>query len=195
MILMIDKQWFVDRLADRNRSQRALARYMGLDASAITHILNGKRHLRLEEAEQISSFIGEPVDAVLKHAGVKLSGSGSTFSVPLIGIVDDIGAVTLQENLYIQVESASMAKLAAIQVRSSSAGALDGALIFFNPNDRYPPDIMVGKPSVITLQDNRIIIGILRRGLSVGIFDITYIGHQIEDQKASSAAPIQWIKP
>jgi len=40
---MVRKKWFVDALADRQQSQRALARYMEVDASAITHILNGTR--------------------------------------------------------------------------------------------------------------------------------------------------------
>lgn len=69
---MLNKKWFTDRLAQRRQSQRALARFMELDASAITHILNGKRKLQLSEAEQFASFLGVTVEEVLSQAGIKL---------------------------------------------------------------------------------------------------------------------------
>jgi transcriptional regulator with XRE-family HTH domain len=188
---MIDKKWFIAKLANRQQSQRALGRYMKLDASAITHILNGKRKLQLTEAEQMARFLGEPVDEVLRHAGVKVK--GDTSRVPLLGAVDEVGSVMLLSQQTLVEAPATMSGLAALQLRSLSA--LDGVLLFFNPTNDYPPEIMQGKPAVVTLANSSLTVGILRRGMTQGKYSVMFIGHQLDEQEVKSASPILWIKP
>lgn len=186
---MINKRWFLDRLAERKQSQRALARYMELDASAITHVLNGKRRMQLPEAEVIARFIAVPVDEVLRHAGINLKHSGN-ITCPLVGTVDSLGIVHSVTGLQV---AAPLASMSALQVQAGMS-SLDGMLIFYKPQDSYAPEILLGKIAVIEQPDYRR-VGVLRRGLSQGQYTISIVGQEIEYQSATAASPVVWIKP
>lgn len=66
----INEKWFRERLAERDQSARALARYMDVDPSAISLILRGERRLQLEHVEAMAQFLDEPIEAVLDAAGL-----------------------------------------------------------------------------------------------------------------------------
>lgn len=162
---------------------------MQLDASAITHILNGKRKLQLPEAEQIARFLGLPVDDVLTHAGVNLRRTSRT--VRLVGTVDDIGIIKTAKNLEIEAPLCAYSYVA-VQFRTNSM--LDGVVAFYDPSASYPPQLMTGKLCILLLDDGSQRAGILRAGLA-GKFDIQFMSHLTEDTVISEAYPIAWIKP
>ncbi|MCL6709206.1 helix-turn-helix domain-containing protein [Pseudomonas sp. R2.Fl] len=54
----IDSDWFYEKLAERNASLRDMARFMGLDPSAVSRMLKGERKMSAEEQDQISAFLG-----------------------------------------------------------------------------------------------------------------------------------------
>lgn len=66
----INAEWFRNKLTQKGRSQRGLARHLKLDPGAVTLMLQGKRKMQLDEAREIASFLGEPVAAVLRAAGL-----------------------------------------------------------------------------------------------------------------------------
>jgi transcriptional regulator with XRE-family HTH domain len=79
----IDADWFRKILTQKNRSQRSMAKHLKLDPGAVTLMLQGKRKMQLDEAREIASFLGEPVAAVLRAAGLQVTGAserGATFS-------------------------------------------------------------------------------------------------------------------
>ena len=82
----INGDWFRTKLTSKGRSQRALAKHLKLDAAAVTLMLNGRRRMQLDEAHDIASFLGEPVSAVLRAAGLPMSGSSDDkANAPLTG--------------------------------------------------------------------------------------------------------------
>jgi transcriptional regulator with XRE-family HTH domain len=74
----LDANWFRNKLTQKNRSQRALAKHLGLDPGAITLTFNGKRRLQMDEARKIATFLGEPLADVLRAAGLPLGDSPPT---------------------------------------------------------------------------------------------------------------------
>lgn len=68
----IDAAWFRTKLTHKNRSQRALAKHLGLDPGAITLMFGGKRRMQMDEAKKIAVFLGEPVADVLRAAGLQI---------------------------------------------------------------------------------------------------------------------------
>ena len=68
----INGDWFRRKLTEKNRSQRALAKHLDLDPGAITLTLRGDRRLQMHEAEQIAVFLGEPLEDVLRAAGMPI---------------------------------------------------------------------------------------------------------------------------
>ena len=186
---MVRKKWFVDALADRQQSQRALARYMEVDASAITHILNGTRKLQLHEAEQIARFLSVPVEDVLQQAGVKLASSQQK-TVPLAGYVDERGFIKPCRNLKVECWNA---KFTGLQVHAGWS-ELDGTLLFYDASETHAPDLMLHRLGVIQ-QDTTARIGILRRGLEAGRYTISILLAEWHDQPVASFTPILWIQP
>jgi len=73
----INGKWFRAKLVEKSRSQRQLAKHLGLDPAAITLMLRGDRRMQLDEAKSIAAFIGEPLIDVLRAAGLPLRQSGS----------------------------------------------------------------------------------------------------------------------
>src|SRR6478609_1982191 len=59
---LIDKKWIRSRLRSHRRTQRDLASALGIDASAISRILDGHRKLRSDEASKILSFFDPVAD-------------------------------------------------------------------------------------------------------------------------------------
>lgn len=54
----IDTTWFHKKLDERGESVRGLARFMGLDPSAVSRMLNGERKMSADEQDRISIFLG-----------------------------------------------------------------------------------------------------------------------------------------
>ena len=60
----IDTQWFHQQLEGRGASVRGLARFMNIDASAVSRMLKGERKMSAEEQDKIADFLGLGLDEV-----------------------------------------------------------------------------------------------------------------------------------
>ena len=54
---VIDSAWFYEKLAERGSSLRDMARFMGLDPSAVSRMLSGERKMSAEEQDQVSDYL------------------------------------------------------------------------------------------------------------------------------------------
>lgn len=66
----VDTRWFQNSLKDLRVSQRELAGMLGVDASAVTLMLRGRRKMTAAEAALISRVLGVGVDEVMRRAGL-----------------------------------------------------------------------------------------------------------------------------
>lgn len=84
--------WFAAKLSDKGMSQRQLARLMGIDASAVSLMLRGRRKMDVKEAGEVARLLGVPVDEVLRHAGVAVPvDHHAPGRVPVLGWADSDG--------------------------------------------------------------------------------------------------------
>ncbi|MBB1250606.1 helix-turn-helix domain-containing protein [Rhizobium sp. G21] len=65
--MAIDTAWFHQQLEKRGSSVRGLARYLGLDASAVSRMLNGERKMSAEEQDRIAEFLGVSIEEIAFH--------------------------------------------------------------------------------------------------------------------------------
>lgn len=86
---VIDRDWLLGVLAARGMSQRQLARRMKVDAASVSRLVNGRRHLTLEESVELARILVIPVREVIVHAGIDLTAP----AVALADYVVDFGRV------------------------------------------------------------------------------------------------------
>jgi len=67
--LPIDSAWFRNVLARRRESLRALARFMQMDAAAVSRMLNGQRGMSAAEQDKVAAFLGIGLSEVAAHRG------------------------------------------------------------------------------------------------------------------------------
>lgn len=60
----IDTAWFHQRLDERGESVRGLARFMGLDPSAVSRMLKGDRKMSADEQDHVSNFLGVNLEEI-----------------------------------------------------------------------------------------------------------------------------------
>ncbi|GLS34055.1 Helix-turn-helix [Mesorhizobium albiziae] len=68
MTLNVDKQWFVDRLAEKGLSLREVAKKLDMDPGALSRTLSGKRRMQLPEVDKIATVLNVPPEIVLAHS-------------------------------------------------------------------------------------------------------------------------------
>lgn len=101
---MIDTLWFQNALRDRKITQRQLAARLGIDAAAVSLMLNGKRKMSAREAADLSSILNLSVDLVMSKAGVgpKVNGTEKTcliLSLPVPLADGDMAVLQLPQDL------------------------------------------------------------------------------------------------
>ena len=92
----IDNRWFIGRLADKQISQRKLAKHLGLDPAAVSLMLRGKRKMSASEAADIARLLGVGTDEVLARAGAGVFGkraSGPSERVEATTPAPPVGAI------------------------------------------------------------------------------------------------------
>lgn len=112
------KEWIREHLQRLGRSQLDLARHLELDASAVSRLVKGERHLKGHEARGIAEFFGCSVDEVL-HAFS--GGAADGFAPRLIDLP----------------EPGDSRQLAPLPVYGSAVGGIDGAFDFNGQVNEY----------------------------------------------------------
>jgi len=92
--MSINTQWFRDKLADKQLSQRGLARLMDLDSSAVSLMLRGKREIKLAEAAAMARLLGATAEEVLVNAGANVPKASDR--VPVLGTMAGDGHIIWQ---------------------------------------------------------------------------------------------------
>lgn len=202
----IDKKWFVDSLKRRNRSVRGLARHLDVNVSAMSRMLSGERRMKIEEANLIASFLGVPVEEVLRHAGVVLDGGSSSARIILAASVNEMGEVLLLPEPRplppITTERARAAcskvegQIVAAQIRAAD-GALavwDDALVLFQATGDVDP-ASVGCLSIVRLRDGVQLLAHLSRARKTGEALLRLPAGELRDVVLQTASPVLAVLP
>ena len=74
----IDTAWFHQQLDTRGESVRGLARFMGLDPSAVSRMLKGERKMSADEQDQVSNFLGVNLEEIAARRRGDYGGFGES---------------------------------------------------------------------------------------------------------------------
>jgi transcriptional regulator with XRE-family HTH domain len=193
----INTDWFRDRLADKQLSQRRLAKYLGLDSSAVSLTFRGKRDMKLTEAAHIAQLLAVPVDEVLYHAGVMQQSKGAQVSVA--GFLESHGevrCVTGTDEAFSIPMPAGMSgdDYMAIQARTSGSDLdyMDGWLFFGRQPTRMNPEA-IGKMSFVHMRNGMRLIAMVKRGYRPDRYNLSGPVSG-DDMDIQAAQPIELIK-
>ncbi|SFJ68723.1 helix-turn-helix domain-containing protein [Methylobacterium brachiatum] len=192
MSTTIDTGWFQGLIKDKGFSQRGLAKLIDIDHAALSLMLNGKRKMSVGEAGTLAQFLGVPVGEVLARAGVTVQAGER--SIPVRGVVAAGGTLNQSDSTK-NVAAPQDMREGATAIRVNSPGAPHhGWVLFYYPARDVQPDA-VGRLSVVSLADGRIMTGFLARGFDEGTYTVTPLsGAAVEDVRLVSAAPVRWIR-
>lgn len=195
-IMTIDTQWFNDRLAQRRMSQRKLATLMGMDSSAVSLMLRGKRRMSLEEAAQIAVFLNSTTEDVLRAAGVQ---THTAQMAPVMGHCTADGSVVLQpEGTHdmVEVPPGVPADTVAIQYRTagSSLAMFDGWLMLLS-EQQIPPERAVDTYALVAVKNSGLVMAHIKRGYKRGAYNILdHGGKMTPNVEIAWASPVLWQK-
>jgi len=196
MATAIDTQWFVDRLAQRDLSQRGLARLMGVDPAAVSLMLRGKRKITLEEAAQLAVLLDVSTTEVLQRAGLPTHGERM---VKLVGHITKHYEVVLSgEGTHELVDCPVDVPTDTIVLQARTAGSdqdmMDGYL-FFVAGARRQPTESIGQMAMCAVKSDGIKVGHLKRGYRRGTYNIVSSrGDILTNVELAWASPVLWIK-
>lgn len=197
----VDITWFQTRLAAKGFSQRSMASKLGLDPSAMSLIIHGKRRLGLEESIELSKHLDVRHEELLSRFGVELGDDTTP------GMLKVKGTVT-GENLSVEWNIVKGAKnvsnpfhdknisVVRVQATGTRFDGLHGALIFYRESKIVDPEA-VGKPNLVRIKGKKDdLLRVVRRGSASGLFDLVALSGDVmeEDQRLERTSPVVWMK-
>lgn len=195
----VDKEWFTTLMGEHSYSLRKLAGAIGLDPSALSLMLDGKRKMSVEEAGSLAVLLRAPVEEVIKRAGVKVQVDFQSL-VRLSGWVDPLGLVHQGEKGLMgpNVANAPFATRSTTEALRCQGGRWDGWVLFFNGPGKAQG---VGADAV----DRLCVVELggpalrqvcwLKRGYEEGMWNLVPLEDgPTEVSRVKSAVPVLWMK-
>lgn len=191
---MVNSDWFIDRLKDVGLSQREAARRLEMDASAFNLMIHGKRKMMAGEAVKIADLIRQPVEEVMRQAGVSFAAQAETIEVT--DLIDDTMALSARPGRsFVPVPASSAQHLAAARVENS-ASPFFGWTFFYDRRRDIGPDAM-GRLCVVTLSDGTRKIRFIQVGVDRRSYRLVSLTGLIEEDipafSVTAASPVLWI--
>lgn len=206
----IDKQWFLDSLANRDKSLRGLAKHLELDVSAVSRMLSGERKMKMQEANKIAQFMGMHVSEVLRHSGVAIDGEGLPSRILLAATINENGSVekimepvTLPQSVLNRAQAAITihgrggdTKIIAAQVRALKGplAIFDDAVLLFGHTDVVETDA-IGVLSICRNRKGDQILAKIDRARKTGEARLILIDGKVQEFTLHTATPILAIIP
>lgn len=196
----MDTRWFTDTLADRQLSQRRLAKLLKCDPASVNRLVHGRRALRFDEAETLAPLLGVTVSEVIQRSGIELDEHTGTTTTHLVGYIDGAGEAHIDwRSRAAIVETLPDLPRAAVAVQYRTAmtnlDAMDGWTLYVEP----PGDNIehaLGRLSLVCLDCGILVLGFLRRGYMPGTYNVAkFHSAHLENIKARWATPVLLLKP
>lgn len=194
----VDSQWFANRIADLELSQRAIAKLMGLPPSVVNRLVKGSRRWQLEDVRAMAEILGVSATEIASRAGVDLPGESGA-GVPVVGLAGaDCSVGPLKAGIPRRAERPPQLPDGAKAIRMTKPGSpVDGWIFYFVPNTKLDPEA-VGRLAVMELANNGgLKVGVLARGYNVRRWTVRALTDpqaELADVEISWASPVLWIK-
>ncbi|NBN62079.1 helix-turn-helix domain-containing protein [Pannonibacter tanglangensis] len=186
----MDTDFFKEALRRRQISQRRLAKYLNISASAVTKLLQGVRRMQLNEAGVIATLLGVPVSEVLERAGVQTAREAQC---PVNFVSDATGEVKPRaEKAWVQLPLAGDESTVAVRCEDPMSARF-GWVYYYTPQDGV--DVTAhNRMCVVRLRDGRAVIAFCVLGFDGKTFVLQRENGTVETAQITSASPISWVK-
>lgn len=191
----VNTQWFRARLADKELSQRQLAKLMKLDPGAVSLMLRGQRRMTNEEVRLLAWVLGVKATEVLRQLGVAIT--DDIKNTPIVGYIDGLGVVTpLPAGTHDRIAGPADLPNQSYALQRRAVNDLSDGWLFFVSGSHEDPNAVVDHLAICTTAPGKSYLAHLRRGYKAGTFNL--VGNSteiIENQSLAWAAPVLWVKP
>jgi len=202
----IDKDWFLGKISENNKYLRGLARHLDIDASSASRMFDGKRKMKMEEANAIARFLNVSVQEVLAHIGVSIDVEKEPTNILLASHVSETGELSVMkeprplppqvvERVSQAIRSKNVRVLAA-QIRAAK-GALriwDDAVLIFHHTDIVDP-AAIGSLSVVRVREGGLFLCHLERARKTGEATLRLPEGGLRDVVLVTATPVIAVIP
>lgn len=184
--------WFKRRLAQRELSQRQLAKLMNLDHAAISRMLRGHRRMTVEEASQLAVLLQSTTADVLQAAGVKVSGGER---VRIAAVLHADGSVhPVAEGLHDTVDAPPNIPADALAIQARTGGLEDGWM-YFHSATHQRPDECLGAFALVAVRGNGLLLAHVRKGYRPGTYNLVdQQNRQTISAELAWASVVLWIQ-
>jgi transcriptional regulator with XRE-family HTH domain len=197
MTIAIDTKWFVNRIADRDMSQRGLASLMNLDPAAISLMLRGKRKMTMAEAAQMAALLDVAPSEIFERAGIE---AANPKQVKMIGFVDGKGEIVFAaKGAHTFVAPPGEVAPATVAIQAKTAGTaldhLDG-FIYFVDDCKGNPTQYLNSYVLCAIKGGATMLALVRKGYQRGTYNLRPLGGNtnLENMQIVWASPVTFIK-
>lgn len=180
----------------RGITQAELAKQIGMQPSQLSRMLNSKRRPQLTDVTAIAKVLRISVADALIAFDLDPA-TGGQASAPLKGVIDADGIVRHDLPAGMPAHMGTPAGLAAdaCALRYVTEDYREGWVLYYTPCADVDSEA-VGRLSVIQPAKGPMVVRILRKGFTKGLFNLAGMGREspIESVAVQWAAPVAWIR-
>ena len=194
----LNRQWFLARIAERKSSMRRISAGMGMDQSAMSLILAGKRGVSSGEAKLLADQLRVPVGEVMRNLGIDVR--DDVHRVHIVGSVNADAEVTMsprgaEGDITGPGDLPNDAIALLCRTAGSRLGFLDGWVGFFSAAQGEPA-LHIGKVVLCATDGDKLRVALLLRGYRTGTYNLMTPGNQLlENVEIKWVSPLLWAKP
>ena len=195
----MEKRWFQDRLRQLGKTQRGLAKHMGLDPSRITEILNQSRSIKIEEAVEMADYLETSLDDLVARLGaaVNRGAKASSLVVGYVGAGETVFSIDDHEKgsgLYKidapQGEGGGVCVV--VRGNSMSPRFRDGEHLGYSREEGLDLTKCYGRECVVQTKDGRQLVKIVEPGNAVGEVTLVSVNSATPIEQN---VPVEWVAP
>ena len=200
----MQKHWFQDRLRQLGKTQRGLAKHMGLDPSRITAILNRSRGIKIAAAVEMADYLETSLDDQVGKFGTAVAPGAKVSSL----VVGYVGAGATVLSIDDHEKGSGLYKIEAPQgegggvcvvVRGNSMAPRfkDGEHLGYSREEGLDPAKCYGRECVVQTKDGRQLVKIVEPGHQAGEVTLVSVNAAtpIEQNVAVEwVAPVTWVR-
>lgn len=182
----INRAFFDGLMRDKDVSLRGLASRLGMNHSQLSLTFSGARKMQLDEAAQLSSFFGVPIESIIENMGVPLLLKGRACDV--VGYMLEDGTVQQASGKAIMPDDCPSN---AVAVQARCKGHFMDGWMFFAAKRQIAE--CVGRFCLVSF-DGRMAMAAVSRGYRDGLYNL-YGVHSADGVQIESCAVVVAIRP
>jgi len=195
----MEKRWFQDRLRHLGKTQRGLAKHMGLDPSRVTEILNQNRSIKIEEAVEMSEYLETSLEDLVIRLGTNINPEAKASSL----VVGYVGAGETVLSIDDHAKGSGLYKIDApqgegggvcvvVRGQSMSPRFRDGEHLGYSREDGLDLAKCFGRECVVQTKDGRQLVKIVEPGNAPGEVTLVSVNSATPIEQN---VPVEWVAP